>query len=492
MEEQQKNPRIGKLNLGSYGTVVGFLCMEVLAFISFYLGQSFMLYGILSIVLTILLVLVTFNQIRKEGIASFAFLLFPILVFGLLTALSKFNYVESPMRLDTVDNIFVPITLTFISAAGFFSAYIKEFKIKNALLVIYIALGAYVLINLFITMIYYVPFYTLIYKNSYIFYDGRPSVVPIDKMAYMLFGFKILEVSIEYWSLFPSLLLTACIPLFFLSPKKERRAFIIYAVLTGIAFISLLFTISKYTLLTDFALMAGIAVIVIAGKFKKSHQILNGMFIAFGALLVISLAIVFLVSQTEWGWVNGLRSMISGNAILNRLFIGNRFANGMASIFDNLFSAEKIFGFPLEYFTGRTTYHQSNIWLVDVLATSGLFGALFLLFALVFGVIKMFKYYVNSKDAHYVKLQIFGYVLGYLVMSLLLLDTTPLINFNMTIFPFYIVAPFLICLFLICYCFNKCNIDKEIAKQEEAIEVAEEEISEVEEKEENSDEVISL
>ena len=34
--------------------------------------------------------------------------------------------------------------------------------------------------------------------------------------------------------------------------------------------------------------------------------------------------------------------------------------------------------------------------------------------------------------------------------------------------------------------------DKEIAKQEEAIEVVEEEISEVEEKEENSDEVISL
>ena len=91
MEEETKQAQPKKLNLASYGTVVGFLCMEVLAFISFYLGQSFLLYGILSIVLLLLLVLVTLRQIKKEGLASYAFLIFPILVFGLLTALSDFN-----------------------------------------------------------------------------------------------------------------------------------------------------------------------------------------------------------------------------------------------------------------------------------------------------------------------------------------------------------------------------------------------------------------
>ena len=138
MEEQTKEVKPKKLNLASYGTVVGFLCMEVLAFISFYLGQSFLLYSILSVVLGILLLLVTFNQIKKEGIASYAFLLFPLLVFGLLTALSDFNS-KSLGAISLVDTIFVPITLVFISAAGFFSAYIKQFKIKTALLVIYIA-----------------------------------------------------------------------------------------------------------------------------------------------------------------------------------------------------------------------------------------------------------------------------------------------------------------------------------------------------------------
>ena len=321
MKEQTKEVKPKKLNLASYGTVVGFLCMEVLAFISFYLGQSFLLYSILSVVLGILLLLVTFNQIKKEGIASYAFLLFPLLVFGLLTALSDFNS-KSLGAISLVDTIFVPITLVFISAAGFFSAYIKQFKIKTALLVIYIALGLYVFINLVLTMIYYVPFYTLIYSNSYIFYDGKPSVVPIGDMAYMLFGFKIIEVSIEYWSLFPSLLLTSCISLFFISPKKETREFVIYAILSFIGFLSLLFTISKFALLCDFILLSGIAVIVIAGKIKKSHQILNGMFIGFGALALIIFLVIFLVAQTRWSFLNGLRSLISGNALLNRLFIG--------------------------------------------------------------------------------------------------------------------------------------------------------------------------
>ncbi len=486
MEEENKNNQPKKLNLASYGTVVGFLCMEVLAFISFYLGQSFLLYGILSLVLGILLILVTFRQIKKEGLASYAFLLFPLFVFGLLTALSDFNS-QSLGHIGLMETIFVPIALVFISAAGFFSAYIEQFKIKTVIMVVYIALGLYVFINLVLTMIYYVPFYTLIYKNSYIFYDGKPSVTAIGNMAYMLFGFKILEVSVEYWQLFPSLLLTACIPLFFISPKKETRAFIIYAILTFIAFLSLLFTISKFSLLADFVLLGGIAIIVVAGKIKKSHQILNGMFIGFGALLLIVLLIVFLVAQTNWSFVNGLRSMLSGNALLNRLFIGNRFASGMGEIFKNYFP-NKIFGFEISQYSPLGAYHLSNVWLADILASSGLFGAIFFLFALVVGIRRMFKYYATSKDEQYVKLLIFGYVLGFFVMSLLLLDVTPLINYNATMFPFFITAPFLLSLFFISYCFNKSIIEKAPKVVEEApVEAIEE--KEIETKEGGSDEI---
>ena len=486
MEEQSVEKK--KFNLASYGIVVGFLSLEVLAFVSFYLGQSFLLYGILSIVLAIFLLLVTFRQINKDGIATYSFFLFPVLVFGLLTSLSVFNR-NSIGVIPLSSTIFVPIALTFFSLSGFLCGYLKGFKIKTALLVIYGALGLYVLINLFITMVYYVPFYTLLYKNSYIVYDGKPSSLPIGSMAYMLFGFQITEVSLEYWSLFPSLLLTACIPLFFISPKQNRRDFVIYAILTFIAFLSLLFTISKMTLISDFVLVVGIAAIIVAGKFNKTRNLINGIFIGFGILLTIIFVILFLNAQTEWSFLSKFRSLLSSNSVLSRLFTSNRYSSSILIVFQDLLTAGKIFGIQhgAEYITnsGKMVEQSlSNIWLVDNLMTSGLFGALFFFGALIIGIRRMFIYFSKGEDQLYLKLMLFGYVLGFLVISLILYDATPLANSDQ-LFPFFISAPLLICLFLISYCFNKSFVLKEQV-------IENKNIAETNEKEEQKDEIIEL
>ena len=494
MEEEinQQNVSNKKLNLASYGIVVGFLSLEVLAFVSFCLGQSFLLYGILSIVLAVLLLLVTFRQINKDGIATYAFFIFPILVFGLLTALSVFNR-NSIGVIPLSNTIFVPITLTFFSLAGFLCGYVNGFKLKTALLVIYSALGIFVLINFLLTMVYYVPFYTLLYKNSYIVYNGKPSVVPIGSMAYMLFGFQIMEVSIEYWSLFPSLLLTACVPLFFISPKQNRRDFIIYAVLTGIAFISLLFTISKITLLSDFVLLVGIAAIVVVGKVKESRGFINGMLIGIGALMLLVFIILFLNAQSEWGFLNGFRSLLNKNSYIARIFTSNRYSSKIIVVFQDILTGNKIFGIQhgAEYITDSGVIVEqslSDIWLVDNLMTSGLFGALFFMGALVIGIRRMFIYFKRGDDELYLKLMVFAYVLGFLVISLILYDYTPLINSD-RLYPFFISAPLLICLFLISYCFNK-SFTPVIKK--EAVEEAVVIDADVEIKEEDKDEIITL
>ena len=483
MENGSSQPK-KKFDLTSYGMVVGFLCLEVLAFISFYLGHSFILYGSLSIVLAVLLVLVTLRQINKDGISSFAFFLFPLFVFGLLTALSNFNY-SSIGAIGVAQGVFVPLCLTFISIAGFLTSYINGFKFKTVMLVIYGGLGLFVFINILITMIYYVPFYTLIYKNSYIFYNGKPSA-PIGSMAYMLFGFQLKEVSLEYWTLFPSLLFTAVIPLFFLNPKENKREFILYAVMAGIAFLSLLFTISRYTLITDFILVLGIALIVVAGKFKQSRSILNAMMMTVGIILLIILIIMFVIAQTSWGFTSGIRNAIAGSSALNRLFITNRYASKILVIFQDLFSSFKIFGVPVGgaayYYPNGVTQELSNIWLFDNLLSSGLFGALFFMAALVIGIMKLFKYINHDPEADYVKYSIAGYVLGYLVIALLLLDATPLINSDQ-IFPFYTSAPLIIVIFLLSYTFNRSlSIKKEVVK--EAVETP---IGELQEESENED-----
>ena len=453
MENAPEKPK-RKLSFESYAVVVGFLCFEVLAFVAFYLGHSFILYGALSIVLALLLLLVTFKQINKDGIATYAFFLFPLFVFGLLTALSGFNY-ASIGAIGVAESVFVPIALTFFALSGFLSSYIVKFKIKYALLVIYIALGLFVLINLFITMIYYVPFYTIKYKNSFIFYQGQPSEQPIGSMAYMLFGFKVEAVTLTYWTLFPSLLLTAVIPLFFIKLKENKKEFFIYAVLTFIAFLSLLFTISKTTLITDLILVLGIALIVIAAKFKKTHQVLNIMMTTIGIILLLLIIVMFVNAQTSWGFTSGIRNAISGNSLANRLFNTNRIAAPIKTIFQDLFTSYKLFGCVVGSYEFGTVQVVCDRWLFDNLMSSGLFGSLFFMAALVIGIRRLFKYLKDGKDEEYLRFLSAGFILGFLVMSLVCFDNTPLVNYSEKLFPFFTCAPLLIVVFLLSYSFNE-------------------------------------
>lgn len=484
MENENQQPK-RKIDLSSYGIVIGFLCFEVLAFVSFYLGHSFILYGVLSLVLSLLLLLVTFRQIKKDGITTFAFFLFPLFVYGLLTALSSFNY-GSIGAIGVAESVFVPIALSLFALSGFLSGYISKFKIRTALFVIYAALALFVFINLLITMIYYVPFYTLKYSNSYIVYNGKPSELPIGSMAYMLFGFQVKEVTLEYWTLFPSLLFTAVIPLLFVKYKENKREFACYLAFVVLAFLSLLFTISKKTMLSDIVLVLGIAVIVIPAKIIKSRKIIDTMFIALGVLFILFMIVMFLNAQANWGFVSGLRNAIAGNSLLNRLF--NRAK--ITAVFQDLFTSFKLFGVPVggyafQYDNG-VAQEVTNIWLLDNLLSSGLFGSLFFIGALVVGIRRLFKYIKNSDESDFNKFTIAGYVLGFLVISLFLLDYRPLVNSD-RLFPLYTSAPLLIVLFLLGYVFNKSLEGQvEVVKEEKGAPTFEEN------REENDNETIAL
>ena len=73
MEQQASKTAARKFDFRDYGTVLAFLSLEVLAFIGFNLGHSFLLFAILSLVLAILLVVVTFRQIKKDGLTTIYF-----------------------------------------------------------------------------------------------------------------------------------------------------------------------------------------------------------------------------------------------------------------------------------------------------------------------------------------------------------------------------------------------------------------------------------
>ena len=462
-----------KFDFASYGIVVAFLCLEVLAFLGLSLGHNFILYGSLSIALAILLLLVTFRQIKKDGIATFAFFLFPIFIYGLLSALSTFVTV-SDGAIGLANGIFIPVALTFISLSGYLVSNVKGFDIQKALLVIYGSLGVFVLINLIITMIYYVPFYTLLYKDYYIFYDGKPSAAPIGSTAYMLFGFQVLEVSVRYWSLFPTLLTTAAIALFFIKPKENKKVFITYAVFAGLGFISLLFTINKYGLISDFLLLIVLAGIIVFAKIPQSRNIIKYIiYVGLGIFLILSL-IMFINAQT-WGWVAGIKNTIANNSLLNRLFNTNFLVTGINAILWECLNLGKIFGSFVGVVAGTgygVNQQLAGTWIFDNVLTSGIFGAIFFDFALFIGLRQMMKYWKNSKDLDVNKYLIMGFVITLFVICGILYDGTPLINSN-NLFPIYMFAPFLIALFLISYTFKEDKVVESEPKEKEEIQYEE-------------------
>lgn len=468
-------PRKKKFDLSSYGIIVGFLCLEVLAFLGFSLGQNFVLYGSLLLALTVLLFIVVFRQIKVEGLSNYAFFLFPIFVFGLLSALSVFAK-NSVGSIGTLNSVFIPISLTFAGLSGYFVSHIKGFELQKVFLVIYGALAIFVLINFILTMIYYTPFYTLRYRNSYLFYDGKllktfednisyGKVVPIGETAYMLFGFEAVQVSLVYWSLYPLVLCTSSIALFYLDYKKNRKIFLTYLVFTILGAISLIFTISRITLIGDLVLIVTLGVIALYLKVKKARKPIRIGLIVLLVLFILGFILLLLNAQVSWGFLDGFRNAIKNNRLFNRLFNTSYYFGRVYSILCDLLTSAHLFGAPVGAGTGQAGdiyIRPSNSWFFDSFLTSGVFGAIFLVFAIYIGIKQMVKYYKNADELDINKALLVSFIIGVLLIVGTSYCSIPIINAN-NLYPFYMFAPFLIVIFLLSYTF------KPVAKVEEEV-----------------------
>ena len=207
------------------------------------------------------------------------------------------------------------------------------------------------------------------------------------------------------------------------------------------------------------------------------------MMITVGVILLLLILILFINAQTSWGFTSGIRNAISGNSMLNRLFNTNRFVSPIDTIFQDLFTTFKLFGCPVggsfSDYPNNIPQILSNMWLFDNLMSSVLFGALFFLAGLIIGIRRLFKYLNKGTDEDYVRFTIAGFVLGFLVISMLLFDAYPLI-YSDNMLPFYTVSPLLICIFFLGYAFNNTLQLEPNAKEKELEIKAKEEIKEEE------------
>ena len=475
---ETKNTEKKKFDLSNCGKAVCFVLLEILAVLSFSLGSSFTFMAILSFVILVLIILVTFRQIKSDGITTVGFFLFPILIFSLLSVLSYFKYDENFIMYQSPFLFLIPIGLICFAASGYLINLTGTFKIRHALIVIYSGIALLTFINLLVTLIQFVPFYTLIYQNAYYYYDGRPSSSSIGNMAYFLVNFSMMEVSLSYFSYYPIILLTAFVPLGFIKFKENRKLFITYLCFGILGLISLIFTINKMTLLMLFGVALLIGIISLYTKFNLNTKPLKITSIVIGSLGLLGFIFLFFNAQDSVGYsmrVDALRNLTTSNSFFNRLFNSNGFVSSYNSILDGVFSSKviegrnvllKLFGYPItggyvDYFGAMTwKLTDSNSFFFDTFFTSGFFGVIFLAAILIIGIRRVFLYYKYSDDHKAEKVLVMSFILVSLSYAFLSYDATPFI-FNKTIVPFYMNNIFMIDLFLFGYCLFNSNKPKE-------------------------------
>ena len=436
----------GKLK--TLSVVLSFLLLEIVAFVAFGLSNSFIVFGIIGLVVLALALVVTFKQLKEDGFTDIFVFLIPILLFGLVNALSPFSTGSGMSAFHLIILATGGVAFAFV---GYLSNYLENFKISHIIMGIYGGLALITIISYIFTMIQFVPFYTLIHNGHYIYYDGVKSDYSIGQTAYFLMGLKMQEVSVNYFSLFPSVLSSAVIALFFVPFKTEKKKFFIYLAFALIGIIPLLTMPTKITLITDFLLVIAIAVIILFAKNKIKNKIFSYIMMGFAGVAALAFILFIFNAQDNLSWTAGLRNAIANNALLNRVFNNNSLVEKYKAILVYIFEPGALLGFyPYEEYRPNPVVLSSSSALFDTFLTSGVFGFILFITMIVIGYMNLVKYFQKSKDDILTKSLITGIITTTLLYSLINYDSEPYCYYY-DFQPIYMVGIYFIVLFLFGY-----------------------------------------
>ncbi len=450
--------------LGKYAPAITFLAFEFFALMAFNYSGSFVLFGSLTLALTVLLILFNIAEIKTKGLSNVALFFIPLFLFVLLTAFGTYSIAHAKVGdFSYAELVFIPLGILPMAFTGYMLSVDKHFNIKTFLIVVFSALSVYCLINLFYNIINFGAFYPVIYKGYYLYYGGVRSAVPVNEFAYTLEGFKFIEVDMNHYDLYPLLLLTSSVMLMYLSPRKEKKMFITYCAFTFVALLSLVLVPSTLAL-GGIAFIAILLLVIFFGKkFVRARKVFKWILVIFLILFALGFVGFIMVHQN---FMSGLAS----NAFINRLFFSNRFAKMYSPLVDNLFSGEKFLGFAVETL-GPGLYeevHLSGSFLFDSFMTSGVLGALGL-FAFVFFGFKAFKgYFKSHRDEFRLQATLLVFLVVY-VVYISAFDAGEYALYYNIYKPIYLTAPFMLMIFIFSYvlCKSKAQVEEQKAEEVE-------------------------
>ena len=453
------------LSLPKYKTVTSFFALEVFAFIAFSFGNSYVLYSALSLGLLILLILFSIKEIKVDGIANIIFLIFPLLMFSLLTALGA--YMRTHMALGDytlAEDIFIPIGICSITLCGYLLSLNQTFNIKTFLIVVFSALGILVLINLLINLINFGAFYTLTYKGYYMYYGGKKSSVPVNQMAYILEGFQFVEAKISNYVFYPTLLLSSSVFLFKTSPKKERKTFVLFIAFLVLGLLSLLLFPTYYSLFS--ILIVGIIDLVMF--LYQRYNVLHRPFkIAMVVIIILGSLLFLIMLINNQSFASGISNIIRNNSFLNRILNTNRIIKPFNTMLIDVIGTNFL-GFAAHQISGviYDLVHLSGSFFFDTFMTSGVVGVFALSFALIYGLTGFKNYYQYNQENIRNKNTLLVFILVLYAYSFFFYDGEYGIYYAINK-PFYMTGAFMISLFIFAYTMSKGKIDKANLKEVE-------------------------
>lgn len=449
-------------NKKTYFTVITFLILEVLAFIAFNLTNSVILYAIGGFGLLFAVAYVNIDKIKAKDFLPIAIVLVPLVIFAILNIVSPYLMQSKGLSMSLLSSI----AMVSFLMLGYLSQSVKQFNLYKGLLVIYCSIAVLMCLGLLLTFISYTPFYTWLYSNSYIYYQGTR--ISVSDSAKMLYGFGIGDVSIQYFQLFGTILLSSFVALRHVSIKKQTGEFVLFALCGMIGLIAVIFTINKTNLLTFAATIALLLVIVFYPKKDKQRKVLS--YVGLGLLgIVCILGIIFVLNALDVSFVS---SIIRNNSILNKLFTTNRISAAWVEGINRAFISNNLFGLNLLHSGGAiytsSIYSSGNIF-IDAFSTNGILGGLVFLVFGVLAIRQFIKYYFSSFDDEVTRKLVCALAGAFLMYCLFAYDLTPLKdNINaFDILPFQFNGLFMVVLFLLGRtALLKFDNEKEIVKEE--------------------------
>ena len=452
--------------LGKYSAAITFLALEFLALIAFNFSGSFVVFGSLSLALLVLLVLFNIGEIKANGLSNVGLFFIPLFLFTLLTAISPYSVPHMKVGdFSSAELVFIPLGILPIAFIGYLLSIDRNFKIKNLLIVVFGALALYTLLNLLVNLVYFGAFYPIIYKGYRLYYGGLISSLPVNDFAYTLEGFKFIEVEMSHYVLYPALLLTSGVMLLYVSPRKEKVQFIVYAVYTLIALLSLILVPSILSIASIGVVALLLLVIYLGKRFIKTRKVFKIILIALLILVGLGYFVFILNNQA---FASGISKIIAGNGLLNRLLNTNRFARLYSSAVTNIFNSNHIFGFAsievdIDIYEEM---HLSGGFIFDTFLTSGVFGVISL-FAFIFVGFKSFKKYFYSHSDE------FRYQALLLLFAIMFIGYSAFFNvgeyalYYRVYKPIYLTAPFMLTIFIFSYVYSKSHPYVPEVKKEE-------------------------